>query len=63
MGFKIGDIVSRTDGDGRPHKIADIKVHYPLNGNEHTFFEFVFEDGASAVGDEMLEYYKGDYKV
>ena len=37
MGFKIGDIVMRMDGDKRPHKIVDITVRHPLNRNEHTF--------------------------
>ena len=63
MGFKLGDIVRRKDGDGRPHKIADIKVHHPVSIYGHTFFEFIFEDGAHEIGDEMLEYYKGDYKL
>lgn len=62
MGFKIGEIVRFKDGDGRPHKIVDIKVHSPLNHNEHTFFEFLFEDGAAECFDGNLEYYKGDYK-
>ena len=29
MGFKIGDIVMRLDGDKRPYKIVDITIHYP----------------------------------
>jgi len=62
MGFKIGDIVRRKDGDGRPHRIVDIKAHSPLNRNEHTFFEFIFDDGGKSYFPESLEYYKGDYK-
>lgn len=62
MGFRIGDIVRRKDGDGRPHRIVDVKVHGPLNRNEHTFFEFIFEDGGAEVFPESLELYKGDYK-
>lgn len=49
MGFKIGDIVMRLDGDKRPHKIVDITIHYPLNHNEHTFFQYHYEDGGSDV--------------
>jgi len=62
VGFKIGEIVRFKDGDGRPHKIVDITVHYPLNHNEYTFFGFVMADGHTEHGDEMMEYYKGDYK-
>lgn len=45
MGFKIGEIVRFRDGDGRPHRIVDIRAHGPLNRNEHTFFESLFDDG------------------
>ena len=63
MGFRIGDVVMRTDGDKRPHKIADITVHYPLNRNEHTFFQYHYEDGGSDVSDwNYLELYDGNYK-
>ena len=62
MGFRIGDIVRLKDGDGRPHRIVDIRAHGPLNRNEHTFFEFVFEDGAAECFSENLELYKGDYR-
>ena len=43
MGFRIGGIVMRMDGDKRPHKIVDITVHYPLNRNEHTFFMYHYD--------------------
>lgn len=43
MGFGIGDIVMRLDGDKRPHKIVDITVHYPLNSREHTFFNTIMK--------------------
>ena len=62
MGFKIGEIVRRKDGDGRPHKIVDIKVYGPLNSHEHTFFQFIYEDGGSDCFEDNLEYYKGDYE-
>ena len=39
----------RLDGDKRPHKIVDITIHYPLNHNEHTFFQYHYEDGGSDV--------------
>lgn len=61
MGFKIGEIVRFKDGDGRPHRIVDIKTHGPLNSKEYTFFQFVMHDGVSGWGFDM-EYYKGDYK-
>ena len=53
MGFKIGEIVRFKDGDGRPHRIVDIKAHGPLNSKEHTFFQFVMHDGASGWGFDM----------
>lgn len=64
MAFKIGDIVMRLDGDGRPHTIVDITVHYPLNRNEHTFFMYHYEDGGSDVSDwgDILRLYDGKYK-
>ena len=63
MAFKIGDIVMRTDGDTRPHKIVDITVHHPLNRNEHTFFMYHYEDGGSDVTDwNYLELYDGNKK-
>lgn len=62
MGFKIGEIVKRKDGDGRPHKIVDILPHFPLNSKEHTFFQFFYEDGGSDCFEEILEYYDGKYK-
>ena len=61
MGFKIGEVVRFKDGDGRPHKIVDIIPHYPLNGNEHTFFEFRMHDGVGECFPDRIEYYKGDY--
>jgi hypothetical protein len=64
MAFKIGDIVMRLDGDGRPHKIVDITVHHPLNSKEHTFFQYHYEDGGSDVtecGDNLI-LYDGKYK-
>jgi hypothetical protein len=63
MGFRIGDIVRRLDGDGRPHKIVDVEVCFPLNRNEHTFFVYHYEDGGSDVSDySNLAYYDGKYK-
>lgn len=61
MGFKIGDIVMRLDGDKRPHKIVDITIHYPLNRNERTFFQYHYKDGGSDVAD-ILRLYDGKYK-
>lgn len=52
MAFLIGDIVMRMDGDKRPHKIVDITAHYPLNHNEHTFFQYHYEDGGSDISDD-----------
>lgn len=61
MGFRIGDIVMRMDGDKRPHKIVDITVHSPLNHKEHTFFMYHYEDGGSDVADwSYLELYDGN---
>ena len=51
MGFKIGDVVMRMDGDKRPHKIVDITTHYPLNRNEHTFFQYHYEDDGSDIAE------------
>ena len=63
MAFKIGDIIMRLDGDKRPHKIINITVHYPLNRNERTFFQYHYEDGGSDVSDNMyLKLYDGKYK-
>ncbi len=63
MGFKIGDVIMRLDGDGRPHKIVDITVHCPLNRNERTFFMYHYEDGGTDVSDgHCLQYYNGKYK-
>lgn len=63
MGFRIGDIVMRLDGDKRSHKIVDITVHYPLNRNEHTFFMYHYEDRGSDVADwNYLKLYDGKYK-
>ena len=63
MAYKIGDIVMRLDGDGRPHKIVDITVHYPLNGNEHTFFVYHYEDGgADHTDNRFITLYNGKYK-
>ena len=63
MGFRIGDIVMRMDGDKRPHKIVDITVHYPLNRNEHTFFMYHYEDGGSDISDwSYLKLYDGKYE-
>ena len=63
MAFIIGDIVMRLDGDGRPHKIVDITVHYPLNRNEHTFFIYHYEDGGSDIGEsQYVVPYSGKYK-
>ena len=64
MGFKIGDIVMRLDGDKRPHKIVDITIHYPLNHNEHTSLQLYYEDGGSDVAecDDILRLYDGKYK-
>lgn len=64
MGFKIGDIVMRLDGDKRPHKIVDITIHYPLNHNEYTFFQYHYEDGGSDVVEcgDILRLYDGKYK-
>ena len=63
MGFKIGDIVMRRDGDGRPHKIVDVEVYYPLNRNEHTFFRYIYEDGGGDVTDwAYLSLYDGKFK-
>ena len=41
MGFKIGEIVRFTDGDGRPHRIVDIKAHGPLNSKERETYYLV----------------------
>lgn len=64
MGFKIGEIVMRLDGDKRPHKIVDITVHYPLNHNERTFFIYHYEDGGGDVAEwgDILRLYDGKYK-
>ena len=64
MGFKIGDIVMRLDGDKRPHKIVDITIHYLLNHNEHTFFQYHYEDGGSDVVEygDILRLYDDKYK-
>lgn len=65
MGFKIGDVVRLKDGDGRPHKIVDIKVHLPISRYGKTFFEFRFEDGsgdAVDTGCDNLQYYNGEYR-
>jgi hypothetical protein len=63
MAFRVGDVVRRLDGDGRPHKIVDIEVCQPLNRNEHTFFIYHYEDGGSDVsGFNNLDYYDGKYK-
>lgn len=64
MAFKIGDIVMRLDGDGRPHKIVDITVHYPLNTKEYTFFQYHYEDGGSDIAEwgDTLRLYDGKYK-
>ena len=63
MAYKIGDIVMRLDGDGRPHKIVDISVHYPLNRNEHTFFVYHYEDGGADLTDNrFIKLYNGKYK-
>ena len=63
MGYMIGDVVMRLDGDGRPHKIADIEVCLPLNRNEHTFFMLHYEDGGADVSDGYyVTYYDGKYK-
>ncbi len=59
MGFKIGDIVMRLDGDKRPHKIVDVSVFYPLNHNEHTFFQWHYEDGGHDVDVGNLTLYDG----
>ena len=62
MAYKIGDIVMRLDGDGRPHKIVDITVHYPLNRNEHTFFQYHYEDGGSDISESWYVVpYNGKY--
>lgn len=63
MAFKIGDIVMRMDGDGRPHKIVDITVHHPLNSKERTFFQYHYEDGGSDVTEwgDKLKLYDGKY--
>ena len=55
----------RMDGDKRPHKIVDITVHYPLNRNEHTFFQYHYEDGGSDVAEwgDILKPYDGKYKL
>ena len=63
MAFKIGDIVMRLDGDGRPHKIIDVEICYPLNHNEHTFFIYHYEDGGSDISDnKYIVPYNGKYK-
>lgn len=64
MAFKIGDIVMRLDGDGRPHKIVDVTVHYPLNSKEHTFFQYHYEYGGSDIAEfgDVLRPYNGKYK-
>ena len=63
MAFKIGDIVMRLDGDKRPHKIVDVKVYYPLNRNEHTFFQYVYEDGGRDISDSWYVVpYDGKYE-
>ena len=64
MAFKIGDIVMRLDGDGRPHKIVDITVHHPLNSKEYIFFQYHYEDGGSDVTEweDNLRLYDGKYK-
>ena len=62
MAFKIGDIVMRMDGDKRPHKIVDVTVHEPLNRNEHTFFQYHYEDGGSDVADNNIQLYDGKYE-
>lgn len=63
MGFRIGNIVMRLDGDGRPHKIVDITVHYPLNSREHTFFQYHYEDGGSDISESWYVVpYDGKYK-
>lgn len=64
MGFKIGDIVMRLDGDKRPHKIVDITIHYPLNHNERTFFQYHYKDGGSDVAEcgDILRLYDGKYE-
>lgn len=63
MAFKIGDIVMRLDGDGRPHKIVNITTHYPLNSLEHTFFQYHYEDGGSDISDSLcIVPYDGKYE-
>jgi hypothetical protein len=54
----------RLDGDKRPHKIVNISVHYPLNRNEHTFFQCHYEDGGSDVAElgDILRPYDGKFK-
>lgn len=49
--FGIGDHVARKDGDGRIHQVKDIIVH---NGIGRTFPEFIFDDGDSELGQELL---------
>lgn len=63
MAFKIGEVVMCMDGDKRPHKICDITVHYPLNHNEHIFFEYHYEDGGSDISDShYIVSYDGNIK-
>ena len=63
MGFKIGDVIMRMDGDKRPHKIVDITIHYPLNSREHIFFQYHYEDGGSDISDSRyIVPYDGKYK-
>ena len=54
----------RLDGDKRIHKIVDITIYYPLNHNEHTFFQYHHEDGGSDVTEcgDILRLYDGKYK-
>ncbi len=63
MAFK-SDIVMRLDGDKRPHKIVDISVYHSLNHNEHTFFQYHYEDGGSDVAElgDILRPYDGKFK-
>lgn len=54
---KIGDIVKRLDGDGRPHKIIFIETCHPLNRNEHKFYVYHYEDGGSDIANKTIVCY------
>ena len=51
LNLGIGDYAVRKDGDGRIHQIKNIKVH---EGLSRSYPEFIFADGDSEIGQDLL---------